>query len=69
MDNFVNKIWADEMGRILTQRIDYAKMFIDKSPPPPWHIAQWNLLRARVRDARQWLGEKIAGRKFDEWYY
>ena len=34
--------------------------------PPPWHRRMLNRVRYRLSEARERLGELVAGRRFDE---
>jgi hypothetical protein len=64
--NISRKLWQAEINRIMTQRLVMLK-HLPPRRPPPWHVALWNRLNWRVREAREWLGEKIAGRSFEDY--
>lgn len=67
-----SNLYARETLRVLEKQL----AFIDRMPPPPkypplryyWWRQQWHRLCWKIRCAREWLGEKIAGRSFNDDY-
>jgi hypothetical protein len=62
-----HKIWQDELNRQLTRQLHFMSLIKDKSPPLPWYRRKWNLLRYRVSEFRERVGEVVAGRRFDDY--
>jgi len=67
MDELLRKVWQKEINREYTRRLEFM-VHMPPSPSVPWWKAQWERLLWRVSQAREWLGEKIAGRRFGDDY-
>ncbi len=61
-----DKLIQRELNRILQRRVAFMEL-MPKPAPLPWHRRQWNLLRYRISEMRERLGEIIAGRRFDDY--
>lgn len=66
MDPVMHTLWQREALRLLEQKLTFIERLLPQSPPVSFWRGQWNLLRYRVTQLRERLGEIIAGRRFDE---
>jgi hypothetical protein len=66
MDDLTRRLWQAELNRVVTQRMEFLK-HMPPAEPIPWWRGQWNLLQWRISEVREWLGEKIAGRRFEDY--
>lgn len=61
------ELWQKELNRQWSKRLAFMEVAGRTAPPLPWYRRKWNMLRYRVSEARERLGELIAGRRFDDY--
>jgi hypothetical protein len=61
------KVLAEELNRIYSRDLLYARL-VKPGPPPSYWRRKWNWFKWRFAEARERLGEIIAGRRFNDDY-
>ena len=60
------KPWQDELNRAYTARLEFMRLYDKQRARIPWHRRMANRARYSISEARERLGELVAGRRFDE---